>query len=40
MKKKKKSISKNVKKKNLSKFGVPQLTRNIQYEIGIKKFNI
>jgi hypothetical protein len=38
MKKKKKSISKNVKKKkNLSKFGLPRLTRNIQYEIGIKK---
>jgi hypothetical protein len=38
--KEKKINFKKCKKKNLSKFGVPQLTRNIQYEIGIKKFNI
>jgi hypothetical protein len=39
-KEKKINFKKCKKKKNLSKFGVPQLTRNIQYEIGIKKFNI
>jgi hypothetical protein len=37
MKKKNKINFKKCKKKNLSKFELPRLTRNIQYEIGIKK---
>jgi hypothetical protein len=36
-KEKKINFKKCKKKKNLSKFGLPRLTRNIQYEIGIKK---